>query len=337
MTTLMLPGGRRLVALVPADMDAATNPAAAIDAARLLAEQEGSSFEVLVLGQDPTGEATVLAQSAGADKVWQVGHTGLRADSLPEAWATAFAVALRDTRFALAGPCLVIVPIGTLGEEVGARLAQLLSAVILGRCIGLRSDGATLVVSRSTHGGRMLIEFSSDATLCVATLRAARKAPVAGPSSTTIDAFTIDRPLPAPLLVNRIHTGQRLPNVEGARIVVSGGRGVNNEGGFQQLENLAVLLGGTLGGSLPAVDAGFVPVARQVGISGKFVTPEIYLAVGMSGTPQHLAGIGPDTRIIAINKDGEADIFRFAEAGIVGEWQKVLPALLEAVQEQLAA
>ena len=84
----------------------------------------------------------------------------------------------------------------------------------------------------------------------------------------------------------------------------------------------------SFGGSLLAVDAGIVPVGRQVGVSGKFVSPDIYLAVGISSTPQHLAGISPDTRIVAINKDPAADIFKVASVGVVGDWEQVLPERL---------
>ena len=102
--------------------------------------------------------------------------------------------------------------------------------------------------------------------------------------------------------------------------------------GFALLQQLADRLGGALGGSLPSVDAGWIPVARQIGQSGKYVDPELYIAVGISGASQHLAGIGPNTRILAINRDTQADIFRVAEIGVVTEWQTVLPALIEALR-----
>ena len=95
------------------------------------------------------------------------------------------------------------------------------------------------------------------------------------------------------------------------------------------VEQLATCLGGAVGASLQAVDAGWAPVARQVGQSGKYVTADLYIGVGVSGTPQHMAGVSPDTRIVAINRDAEADIFRFAEIGLVADWNEVLPVLIE--------
>lgn len=123
------------------------------------------------------------------------------------------------------------------------------------------------------------------------------------------------------------------PPLEAARVVVSGGRGLDADD-FARLRDLAVRLDGALGGSLPAVDLGLVPVSRQIGQSGKFVTPDVYLAVGISGTPQHLAGIGAATRIIAINKDAGAAIFRFAQAGAVGDAKQILPRLVEALSKE---
>jgi len=121
----------------------------------------------------------------------------------------------------------------------------------------------------------------------------------------------------------------------GASIVVSGGRG-SGEAAFATLYELAAKLNGAVGASLPAVDAGWAPVTRQIGISGKYVSPHIYLAIGISGTPQHLAGIDPHTRIVAVNKDAEANIFNVAQVGVVAEWQSLLPALIQALDTSSA-
>jgi electron transfer flavoprotein alpha subunit len=140
--------------------------------------------------------------------------------------------------------------------------------------------------------------------------------------------------LPAPraaLALTLLPRNEPHAGLDGARIVVSGGRGMGDDTAFPLLYDIAARLGGAVGASLPAVDAGWAPVTRQVGISGKYVSPDIYLAIGISGTPQHLAGIDPHTRIVAINKDAEANIFNVAEAGAVAEWQTLLPALLDAL------
>lgn len=108
---------------------------------------------------------------------------------------------------------------------------------------------------------------------------------------------------------------------------------MGGDDGFKLLADIAECLGGAVGGSLPSVDAGWTPVASQVGQSGNFVTPEIYIAVGISGTPQHLAGISTNTKIVALNKDPDADIFRFAEIGVIADWRDVLPRLIERLRQ----
>ena len=192
------------------------------------------------------------------------------------------------------------------------------------------SDQA-LSALRLWWGGRLRLGMTLATGCAVACLRLG-KAEVGASAEPLCERLELATVLPAPLAVEESISGQRLPPVESARIVVSGGRGVNEQG-FALLEELAERLDGSLGGSLPAVDAGMVPVVRQVGVSGKFVSPDIYLAVGISGTPQHLAGISPDTRIVAINKDPAADIFKVASVGVVGDWEQVLPELLRVVGE----
>jgi electron transfer flavoprotein alpha subunit len=109
---------------------------------------------------------------------------------------------------------------------------------------------------------------------------------------------------------------------------------MGGEEGFTALQALAGSLGAAVGASLPAVDAGWAPVARQIGQSGKYVSPEVYLGVGLSGTPQHLAGIDPHTRIVAVNKDPEAAIFARARIGVTADWREFLPELARALAAQ---
>ena len=121
--------------------------------------------------------------------------------------------------------------------------------------------------------------------------------------------------------------------MESAQIVIGGGGSLDSEG-FAQLERVAAALGGAVSASLPAVDLGLAPVSRQVGQSGKFVNPHIYFAVGMSGTPQHFAGVGPRARVIAVNTDPEAAIFGFSETGAIADARDLLPLMIEAVESR---
>ena len=121
--------------------------------------------------------------------------------------------------------------------------------------------------------------------------------------------------------------------LEEARIVVSGGRGLGGPEPFQDLEQLAKALGGAVGASRAAVDSGWVPSSYQVGLTGKTITPEVYITVAISGASQHMAGCSGAKVIVAINKDAEANIFKEARYGVVGDWKEIVPAFTEAVRE----
>jgi electron transfer flavoprotein alpha subunit len=126
------------------------------------------------------------------------------------------------------------------------------------------------------------------------------------------------------------------PKLEDARIIVSGGRGLGNKENFVHLEELARILGGSVGASRAACDQGWVPASLQIGQTGKKVAPDLYLAVGISGASQHLVGIAGARHIVAVNKDAKAPIFQVAALGVVDEWQALLPKLADALKEHKA-
>jgi len=305
---------------------------AALAAQQSMAATHGGDFEVVLIGAEEQAAACERAAQAGAVRVWHVIHAGLAGNDDMAVLATAASEALLRPLAEAGQRTLVLLPPGAGGEELAARLAHQLDGHALGRCAGLRWEGNALLAERVTWGGRMRLSQRVESGLSFACLRSGR-ANFASIEPARVTHTVLDGALPVPIGLERRPTGQRLPALEGAKLVVSGGRGVN-ERGFELLEALAVALGGTVGGSLPAVDAGMVPVMRQVGVSGKFVSPSIYLAVGISGTPQHLAGISPQTRIVAINTDAKADIFKVANVGVVVDWQHLLPELLRRVEAQ---
>jgi electron transfer flavoprotein alpha subunit len=206
------------------------------------------------------------------------------------------------------------------GEALAGAVAAANGATILGRITTLVRDSEGLLVSRSSHGGRLAIQLRVTEGLVVATAN----------NMTDLDG-EIELGGPTRLGMERVSLSDQSTSLESARIVIAGGRGLD-AAGFAQLERIAATLGGAVAASLPAVDIGLAPVSRQVGQSGKFVTPEIYFAVGLSGTPQHLAGIGSATRIIAVNTDRDASIFRFAETGAEADAHILLPLLGSALE-----
>ncbi len=222
-------------------------------------------------------------------------------------------------------PLLLIFPADAVGEALAGAIAAATKATILGRIVDVRREGADLIVSRSTHGGRLMLELRVEPGLAVATAH---------------DPGAVDGMItlgdPAQLSIDRTPLAGETVSLEGAQVVIGGGRGLD-PAGFDALERIAQSLGGAVAASLPAVDLGLAPVSRQVGQSGKFVNPKLYFAAGMSGTSQHFAGVGARARIVAVNNDGQAPIFGLAEAGAVADAGKLLPILAEELEQRRAA
>lgn len=222
-------------------------------------------------------------------------------------------------------PTVLVFPADGEGEALAGAIAARHGASVLGRITALAQEGEHLVATRSAYGGRIVMQIRVEEGLAVATANQFRG--IGG---------EIELGNPAGPEPERVPLGDQTVALEGARIVLGGGRGVD-EAGFALLERLADALGGAVGATLPAVDLGLAPVSRQVGQSGKFITPALYFAVGMSGTPQHLAGIGSATRLVAVNSDRHAPIFRFAETGAASDARILLPLVLQAVEAKLGS
>lgn len=220
-------------------------------------------------------------------------------------------------------PTVLVFPADGEGEALAGAIAARHGASVLGRITALAQESEHLVATRSAYGGRIVMRIRVEAGLAVAT------ANQFGGSDGEIALGN-----PAGLQPERVPLGDQSVALESARIVLGGGRGLD-EAGFALLERLADAVGGAVSATLPAVDLGLAPVSRQVGQSGKFITPALYFAVGMSGTPQHLAGIGSATRLVAVNCDRHASIFRFAEAGAASDARVLLPLVLQAVEGKL--
>ncbi|MBG9386429.1 electron transfer flavoprotein subunit alpha/FixB family protein [Caenimonas aquaedulcis] len=245
-----------------------------------------------------------------------------------EAHPAAIAARLAELVANTAGHQLVLFPTGTESEAIAALLAARTDGVSFGRCSGLSVEGNSVSATKTAFGGRAELALRSDARMTCATLR---PPPEGAPAQADLRETKIELQAPPPYPVEPLPAAGGKPRVEGAAMVVSGGRGIGGPEGFEWLAKIADVLGAGLGGSLPAVDAGWVPVAHQVGISGKFVTPKVYFAVGISGTPQHLAGISPNTRVVALNKDRDAPIFARSDIGVEGDWHEILPLLAQAL------
>ncbi|MEI6114066.1 MAG: electron transfer flavoprotein subunit alpha/FixB family protein [Burkholderiales bacterium] len=329
----------RFCALLFAGDDKATPDLTALTVARALADQSGTTAHALVIGPQ-RAQALENAMALGLDDI--VVCAGMDA---AEPWQPGQILALLADMLQASPPgraadpnVLYLVSADPLHEEVAARLAARLGAVPLGRVqsIGIGASGEVTAV-RSAYGGRLRATQRVQTGPATASVRAGATAP--GDNAVTKRNPTAVHEIAVPIAdesafeIVACSQAEIHAPVDGASIVVSGGRGIGDPAGFELLYDIALQLDGAVGASLPAVDAGLAPVARQVGQSGKYVRPDIYLAVGISGTPQHMAGIDPLTRVVAINADPEAPIFGMSRVGIVGDWKQILPALKRTLSE----
>jgi len=239
--------------------------------------------------------------------------------------------------------CVFIGDIDNLYPEVFPDLAWRFNGTYLGICNDIELSETTGVkVTKKAFGGRIKAGLECLGQNCFASMRSGNKSPQikTQDSKPGMDpSKTIDVSLQTVLDTGYVVTSKpgesrAEDTLTDANLIISGGRGLGSEQNLSLLKEIAQSMGASWAGSLPAVDAGWVPVTRQVGQSGNYVRPHIYLAIGISGTPQHMAGIDPITRIVAINNDPDASIFLFSEVGVVADCTTFLPVFLAEIQSR---
>jgi electron transfer flavoprotein alpha subunit len=237
-------------------------------------------------------------------------------------------------------PAVVLMGQTMLGRELAPRLAQRLGTAVAMDCVALDLQGDRLLAERPAFGGAARARYTITGSPQIATVRVkALEAPEAGSPSAEIikQAAGIDASAVRTKVTNRRKEEAEGVRLEDAKVVVSGGRGLGGPEGFQPLEDLAKVLGGAVGASRAVCDLGWYPVANQVGLTGKVVTPDLYIAVGISGASQHMAGISSVKNIASINKDTDASIFKASRWAVVHDWKEFLPAFIEEVKKVKAA
>ena len=299
--------------------------------ARELAGQLAVPVVAFVAGQNVGGVAG-RSHRCGADKVLVADRPDF-AQFNAQAFAAAFKAAIE-----VAQPHIILVPATAGARDVAALVACALNIGMAADCQGLDLDGAgNLLAERPVFSGNIMTTVVFNGPVQMATVRG-RSFPLPAPDAGRtgeIAALAVNVPAGAEEVLGFEVTETGELAVENAGIIVSGGRGVKGPEGFAPIRDLAKVLGGAVGASRAAVDAGWIPYPHQVGQTGKSVRPDLYIACGISGAIQHLAGMSGAKVIVAINKDKDAPIFTVARYGIVGDLFDVAPALTTAFKAKL--
>src|SRR4051794_5147448 len=301
------------------------NSLGAVSQGARLAAELGGECHALVIGEGVPDELASRLGAYGATRVF-------RAEG-PEGLAQPVVDAL-DAVIAAHGHNWVLLGGGLLGFEVGAGLAARRDAGVVMEVVGVRTEDGRLVSERSILGDSQIsqVRYEGDLGIVIGRLNAFELTESGG--TATVEDVQVDYQDFSTKAVMKQRGEQRGAdiNIEDAEILIAGGRGLGKAEGFEMLEQLAGAMGGAVAATRAVVDAGWFPYAGQIGQTGKTVAPKLYLAAGISGAIQHKVGMQSSENIVAINKDSNAPIFEFSDLGIVGDLNKIVPKLTEAVK-----
>jgi electron transfer flavoprotein alpha subunit len=291
---------------------------------RRIADGLACSLTAIVLGSGVDGLAAEI-KKFGPDKIVALDDPAL-ADYRTDAYTNAMAALIKA-----ADPAVIIVGASVQGKDLSARLAARLDAGLAMDCTAVALQNGVLTCTRPMFGGKVFADVQIQGSPQIVVVR-----PNVMAIAETSKEGVVEKPAPQlgeikTVVVEKLmDTGSKIELTE-ADVIVSGGRGTG--GNFKPIEELAAALGGAVGASRSAVDEGWRKHADQVGQTGKVVSPGLYIACGISGAIQHLAGMSTSKMIVAINKDPEAPIFSKADFGLTGDIFQLLPAITEAVKK----
>ncbi len=323
----------------------------AVGVARSLADELGGGVTALVFGE---GVETAAQQAIqyGADAVLLAEDASL-ADYRAEAYVAVLAKLAAEN-----SPQVVLFPTTGRGRELAGMAAVDLNTGVLVDVTALEVEDGAIVATRPIYAGKLLAKVTCSGSPVLVTLRGRAFPKPEADEARSGEVTRVEAVLPEDEIAVKVTgyaTAEDGVSLADAAVIVSGGRGVSNnpnleppaglseeeqevwraQQGFKLVGELAATLGGAVGASRAAVDAGYIPYAHQVGQTGKVVSPDLYIACGISGAIQHLAGMRTSKVIVAINKDHEAPIFKLARFGVVGDLFDILPPLTEALKARL--
>ncbi len=287
----------------------------------------GQDIHVIVMGSGVDGVAKSAASAEGVAEVLMADHKDLE-HSLAESMTDVLKTVASDYTH-------ILTPSSTFGKNLLPRLAAQIGVGQLTDVISIENKST---FQRPIYAGNAIATVESDDATKVMTIRTTAF-DAANPSGGSASVRTIDVPELSKLstFVKLEESKSDRPDLTSANVVISGGRGLQNGDNFKMIEALADKLNGAIGASRAAVDAGYVPNDYQVGQTGKVVAPDLYIAIGISGAIQHLAGMKDSKVIVAINNDEEAPIFQIADYGLVADLFEALPELTQAIDDLKAS
>ncbi len=297
--------------------------------ARSLAEAAGTDVVGVVIGADPTAAATELATFVPRVLAVTEPSTADHAAGTIVGQRLAALIEREEPAYLLTGA-------GPEGRDVAGVVSALSGWGVLVNAVGVEwSDGGP-VVAMSVFGGKLTTtsRFTSDHGIVTVRPNAVAAEPAAAVGTVEPTTAAGELALPQVKVVDRVEEAGAAAPIEEARIIVAGGRGMGGPDGFKVVEELAEALGGAVGATRAAVDAGWIPYAQQIGQTGKIVKPALYLALGISGAIQHKVGMQTASTIVAVNRDPDAPIADFADVVVIGDLFEVAPALLAALRSR---
>ena len=298
--------------------------------ARRLADQAGGTVAAALLGNGGGVVAEELI-ARGADRVYLAEHV-LLGEYHADAWVPALAQICRQ-----AACDAVLISHNAMGSDLAPRLAFRLGTAVATGCVEVALSAGRFVLTRPCYGGNAREIVSFKTAPAIATVRPGCYDVLAPDSGRSGSVMPVQPEIDATAIRTRIVERKRDAaegvRLEDAKVIVAGGRGLNGANGFRVLEKLAHALGGAVGASRVPCDLGWCPRSWQIGLTGRTVTPDLYIAVGISGAGHHMAGCGNAKTIVAVNTDPEAAIFKDARYGVVGDYQRFIPAFISEVQK----
>lgn len=296
----------------------------ALSEGRRIADGLGCSLSLAVLGSGIKSNSESLGKY-GADRIL-VADDALLEEYMTDTYTNVIAGIVSNEK-----PCVIILGASSRGRDLSARLSARLDSSLAMDCISVRLDAGNVIVTRPMYGGKILAELTLEGEPRIIAIRPNSMKIAESQKAGAVEVITADAGVTALKFVEKkLETGKM--ELTEADVVVSGGRGMGGPD-YSSIENLAGLLGGAVGASRSAVDEGWRPHSDQVGQTGKVVSPNLYIACGISGAIQHLAGMSSSKVIVAINKDPEAPIFAKADYGVVGDLFEIVPLITEEIKK----